>query len=71
MKPIVSVNAFPWAHVYFDDATRPLQTPLQNHRVTAGKHEIKACYSTTNRCTIRKVILKPGRNDTVIFRAED
>lgn len=69
-EAIVSVNAFPWAHVFFDDAPRPLQTPLQNHRATAGKHEIKACFSTTNRCTIRKVILKPGRNDTVIFRED-
>ena len=69
---VFSVNALPWAQVFIDGKMVSGQTPLQNHTLSTGKHDVWVFYPSLNRKSrIRTITFQPGQNKPQIFKADE
>lgn len=57
-RGLVSVQALPWGLVYLDGKSLG-ETPIANHSMTAGEHDLMVRYPPTNRKLTKKIALSP------------
>ncbi|MBI5529829.1 MAG: serine/threonine protein kinase [Deltaproteobacteria bacterium] len=68
----ISVNAMPWGQVFVDGAMIKNETPLQNHELKSGRHEVRVFYPQLGRSSKPKwVTLRPGEHKKLVFKADE
>lgn len=64
----VSVNARPYGQVWINGRMVASETPLLNHELSAGSHEVRVFFVEAGEFSeIRRVQVEPGQNQRVVF----
>ncbi|MGC6417085.1 MAG: protein kinase domain-containing protein [Bradymonadia bacterium] len=68
----LNVIARPWASIFVDGRVAKRETPLVGHRVSAGRHSIKACFrGEPSNCKSKTITIEPDQKKIVKFFERD